>query len=129
MNQPKILIVDDDRFLRELYSDILTNENYNIDTAKNGREGLEKIKDGGYDLVLLDIIMPDINGLDIMAQIKTNPPKNPNKCVIFLTNLDSNEQIKSALKLGDGYLIKSQITPGNLVEEVKSCLKKFEKTN
>ena len=129
MNSPKILVVEDDQFLRELYADVLTTENFNVDVAINGQEGLSKMKEGGYDLVLLDIIMPEVNGFDIMTQIKTDPPKRPNKCVVFLTNLDNDEQIKQALKLGNGYLIKSQITPGNLVEEVKSYLQQLNKAN
>ena len=123
MSQERILIVDDDQLLRELYVDILTTEGYVVDQARNGEEGFKKIKEGGYGLVLLDIIMPKLNGLDIMRQIKTDPPKNPNKKIVFLTNLDNEEQIREALKLGNGYLIKSQITPGNLVEEVQTYLK------
>ena len=127
MNPPKILVVEDDLFLRELYSDILKAEGYTVDAAIDGEEGFEKIKQGGYDLVLLDIIMPKIDGLEIMKRIKINPPVSPNKSVVFLTNLDKDEEIKMALSLGNGYLIKSQITPGTLVEEVKAYLEKFAK--
>ena len=125
MNALKILIVEDDQFLRELYCDVLKAEGYVIDIAIDGQEGLKKIKEGGYNLVLLDIIMPKIDGLEIMRRIKTDPPALPNKCVIFLTNLDKEEEIRTALQLGNGYLIKSQITPGNLVQEVKTYLSKF----
>ena len=121
----KILIVEDDQFLRELYCDVLKAEGYVIDIATDGEEGFKKIKEGGYDLVLLDIILPKIDGLEIMRRIKTDPSALPNKCVIFLTNLDKEEEIRTALQLGNGYLIKSQITPGNLVQEVKTYLKKF----
>ena len=127
MNALKILIVEDDQFLRELYCDVLKAEGYVIDIAIDGQEGLKKIKEGGYDLVLLDIIMPKIDGLEIMRRIKTDPSALPNKCVIFLTNLDKEEEIKEALHLGNGYLIKSQITPGSLVQELKAYLEKFAK--
>jgi len=126
MDPRRILVVEDDLFLRELYTDILTAEGYKVDSAADGEEALQKIKLGGYDLILLDIIMPKMDGLEVMKQIKSNPPQNPNKCVIFLTNLDKNEEIKTALKLGNGYLIKSQITPGSLVEEVKTYLEKYK---
>lgn len=125
MDTEKILVVEDDLFLRDLYGDILTSEGYKVDSAADGEEALQKIKIGGYDLILLDIILPKIDGLEVMRQIQANPPQNPNKCVIFLTNLDKDEEIKTALKLGQGYLIKSQITPGNLVEEVKTYLKQY----
>lgn len=127
MNTVKILVVEDDQFLRELYLDVLRAEGYIVDFAVDGEEGFGKIKQGGYNLVLLDIIMPKLDGLEIMKRIKTDPPIKPNKCTIFLTNLDKSEEIKMASTLGNGYLIKSQITPGNLVEKVKTYLHKFAK--
>ena len=122
MDAQKILVVEDDLFLRELYCDILKEEGYNIDSAADGEEAFSKIGLGGYNLVLLDIILPKIDGLEIMRRMKNEPPRKPNKCVIFLTNLDKDEEIKAASHLGNGYLIKSQITPGTLVEKVKKYL-------
>lgn len=122
MQSEKILVVEDDLFLRELYTDILKEEGYAVEEAIDGEEALSKIKLGGYNLVLLDIILPKIDGLEVMRRIKNQPPQNLNKCVIFLTNLDKDEEIKQAQELGNGYLIKSQITPGNLVEKVKKYL-------
>ncbi len=124
MDKGKILIVEDDEFLREVYVETLKDEGYTVDIAVDGSEGLEKIKQGGYDLVLLDIIMPKMDGLEVMRRIKAEGNANPNKCIIFLTNLDKDEEIKEALKLGDGYLIKSQLTPGDLLREVKVYLSK-----
>jgi len=124
MYPKRILVVEDDQFLKELYADVLKAENYSVDSAADGQEGLAKIKIGGYDLILLDIIMPKLDGLEVMRQMQTNPPQNPNKCVVFLTNLDKDEEIKEALKLGQGYLIKSQITPGSLIQEIKIYLDK-----
>src|SRR3972149_5822959 len=126
MDQQRILVVEDDLFLRELYADILSGEGYKVDTAQDGEVALEKMKVGGYNLVLLDIIMPKMDGLSVMKQLQNNPPLAPNKCVIFLTNLDKDEEIKTALQLGNGYLIKSQITPGSLVEEIKGYLNKYK---
>jgi len=115
----KILIVEDDRELLEVYSDVLKAEGYEIDTADDGEKALAKMIEGGYDLVLLDIILPRINGFEVMGQLKGLPPlQNPNKCVVFLTNLDKGEEVEKGLKLGNGYLIKSQLTPGDLVREV-----------
>lgn len=124
MNTAKILIVEDDPFLQTLYSETLSSEGYVIETAKDGEEGFEKMKKGGWDLILLDIILPKVDGLEIMKKLKTEPPIQPNKIVLFLTNLDKDEEIKEALRLGDGYLIKSQITPGDLIKEVKMFIEK-----
>ena len=122
MNETKILLVEDEQYLRELYEEILLEQGYKVETAVDGEEGFNKLKQGGWDLVILDIILPKINGLEIMRKIKSDPPLRPNKKVVFLTNLDKDEEIKEALQLGDGYFIKSQITPGSLVEELKAYL-------
>lgn len=125
----KILIVEDDKALQEVYSDVLgAEEGYEIDTADDGETALQKMQQGGWDLVLLDIILPKINGLDIMERLKSQPPlPNPNKCVVFLTNLDKSEEIDRGLKLANGYLIKSEITPGDLVQEVSFYLSSGKK--
>lgn len=123
MEGKKILVAEDDEFLRQLYSDVLKGEGYTIDVAVDGEDALRKIQAGGWDLVLLDIIMPKLSGLDVMKKAKESPqPLTPNKCIVFLTNLDKGEEIKEALILGNGYLIKSQITPGDLVKEVQLYL-------
>lgn len=118
----KILIVEDDKPLQEIYADTLKTEGHQIDTADDGEVALSKMQQGGWDLVLLDIILPKMNGLDVMAQIKAQPPANPNKAVVFLTNLDKSDEINKGLQLANGYLIKSQITPGDLVREIAAYL-------
>lgn len=122
MNETHVLLVEDEQYLRELYQEILTEQGFAVDTAADGEEGFNKVKHGGYDLVILDIILPKMNGLEIMRKIRNEPPLTPNKKIVFLTNLDKDEEIKEALQLGDGYFIKSQITPGSLVNELKAYL-------
>ena len=122
MNQARILIVEDEEYLRELYQEVLSDQGYFVDTAENGNEGLAKIQQGGWDLVLLDIILPGIDGISIMRQIKASPAKLPNKKIVFLTNLDKDKEMQEGLSLGDGYFIKSQITPGNLIDQIKTYI-------
>lgn len=123
MNPAKILVVEDDALLREVYVETLTGQGYSVETAVDGKEGLLKMQSGGWDLVLLDIILPEINGIDIMKRLKnTQSMSTPNKKVIFLTNIDTAGVFKEALSLGNGYLIKSQLTPGDLIREVKLYL-------
>ncbi len=126
MNPAKILVVEDDQLLRDLYVENLKNEGYIVDVATDGEEGLLKIKGGGWDLVLLDIILPKLDGIEVMRQLKKlNPlPKKP--IILFLTNLDKDSDIKEALTLGDGYLIKSQLTPDDLLKEIRSYLTKVQ---
>ncbi|MDP2585960.1 MAG: response regulator, partial [Candidatus Levybacteria bacterium] len=75
MDQQRILVVEDDLFLRELYIDILSAEGYKVEAAEDGGVALEKMKVGGYHLVLLDIIMPKMDGLSVMRQLQNNPPQ------------------------------------------------------
>ncbi|MBI4100264.1 response regulator [Candidatus Microgenomates bacterium] len=124
MEPAKILVVEDEVLLRQLYADTLTEEGYRVETAADGEEALKKMQAGGWDLVLLDIILPKIDGIGLMKIVKGAHPARPNKCVVFLTNVDKDEKIKEALKFGDGYLIKSQITPGDLIKEVRVYLKR-----
>lgn len=118
----RILVVEDDKPLQDIYVDTLKAQNHEVDTADDGEVALSKMLQGGYDLVLLDIILPKINGLDVMEKVKAQPPVTPNKAVVFLTNLDKSEEIDRGLKLANGYLIKSQITPGDLVREISVYL-------
>lgn len=121
-DEKRILVVEDDLYLRELYADSLRSAGYNVETAADGEDGLKRFTEGGFDLVLMDIILPKMNGLDIVRKAKNDPLARPNKKVIFLTNLDREEHIKEALLLGDAYLIKSQVNPGSLIESVKKHL-------
>ncbi|MCL5970216.1 MAG: response regulator [Patescibacteria group bacterium] len=119
----KILVVEDDLYLRELYAEVLKKEGYDVETAADGDEGYAKVSKGGWDLILMDIVLPKMNGLDILRKVSTEPAAKTNKSVVFLTNLDNADQMKEALLLGDAYLIKSQVTPGNLTDEIKKYIK------
>ena len=119
----KILLVEDEKDIREVYLDILTANGHSVETAEDGNTALTKMQQGGWDIVLLDIMLPQINGIDIMHKITEQPPVNPNKAVVFLTNIDQGEEIKKALSLGSGYIMKSQISPGDLIELVNVYLK------
>lgn len=124
MNPAKILVVEDDQLLRDLYVENLKDEGYIVDIAADGEEGMLKIKSGGWDLVLLDIILPKVDGIEIMRRLKHLRELAKKPIVLFLTNLDKDSEIKEALSLGDGYLIKSQLTPDDLLREVRAYLAK-----
>lgn len=121
-----VLIVEDDGFLREIYLDTLKRGGYTVEAAVDGDDGYEKIKNGKYDLILLDIIMPKKDGLQVMRTLKSDPTYTSTTPVVFLTNLDNDAEIKQALQLGKGYLIKSQMTPADLLKEVKVFLSATE---
>lgn len=119
----RILIIEDEHDLRALYAEILTGAGYVVDQAPDGEIGLEKTKSSNWNLMLLDIMLPGKDGLRILKEMKTTPElkKGP---VIIITNLNSEHIIQESFNLGsDGYLIKSEITPDKVVDEVKQFLK------
>ena len=118
----KILIVEDDLFIRELYDRQLSLEGYQVTTAEDGEIGLAKIAESIPDLLLLDIMLPKVSGLDLLRTIKAKD-ETKNIPVILLTNLGQDPVIKEGFNLGaDGYLIKSAYTPDQIIEEVKKFL-------
>ena len=120
----KILIVEDDKFLRELIAQKLQKENYEIVEAMDGEEGLKKIKEEKPDLILLDLILPEIDGFAVLRQIKEDPilAQIP---VIILSNLGQETDIKRGLSLGaKDYLVKTETSFLEVVNKVKKLLLK-----
>ncbi|KKS14916.1 MAG: Two component transcriptional regulator, winged helix family [Candidatus Daviesbacteria bacterium GW2011_GWA1_41_61] len=123
----KILIVDDDDDIRNIYKDYLTANGFKVELATNGQEGLSKILQGGYDLILLDIMMPKIDGLGILRRLKEKPLNQNvyNGPIVVLSALRQDEVYNEALRLGaKGYIVKSDITPKDLLDKVVELLKK-----
>ncbi|MEN9328182.1 MAG: Alkaline phosphatase synthesis transcriptional regulatory protein phoP, two-component system, OmpR [Candidatus Parcubacteria bacterium] len=120
----KVLIVDDDLYIRELYEEVLKDAGFDVNTASDGQEGIDKMKDGGYDLILLDVMMPKVDGLGVLKQMGEMQPKAPNGKVILLTNLSHDPVIQQALDTGAAsFMIKADLTPDQLIDKVNSFLK------
>lgn len=118
----RILLVEDDLFLREVYQDILKDPELIIETAEDGEVAYEKIKEGGWDLVLLDVVLPKISGIDIVKKLKAEMQKIPAKKIIFLTNTSDTKDLEEMSKLGDGYISKSDVDPSEFVSKIKGYL-------
>jgi len=119
----KILIVEDDRFLRELIARKLKNEGYEVAEAVDGEEGLKRIKEERPNLVLLDLILPGIDGFEVLEKAKKDP-ETAQIPVIILSNLGQREEVERGLKLGaTDYLIKAHFTPGEIIEKIKNILR------
>lgn len=119
----KILIVEDDRFLRELMARKLREGGFEVIEAGDGEEGLKKIKETKPDLVLLDLILPSIDGFEVLSRKKEDPEieKIP---VIVLSNLGQREDIEKGLALGAiDYMVKAHFTPSEIIEKVKNILR------
>lgn len=116
----KILLIEDDKGTNEIYSHVLREAGFTVDSATDGYQGLAKAKSGGYDLILLDVMLPKVDGITLLSELKKNPPSNPNKKIIMLTNLSHDTVMKEAKNLGVfASITKSDIDPGQLLEEVK----------
>ena len=118
-----ILIVEDDKFLRELIVRKLKEENFNITEAIDGEEGIKKIKEEKPDLILLDLILPGIDGFEVFSKMKEDMSLSQIP-VIILSNLGQKDDVERGFKLGVvDYLIKAHFTPGEIIEKVKAALK------
>ena len=118
----KILIIEDDKFLRQLIVQKLAKEGYETIEAVDGEQGLKEIQEKNPDLVLLDLILPGIDGFEVLSQMKKNEElaKVP---VIILSNLGQQEDVQRGLNLGAvDYLIKAHFTPGEIVKKIRKAL-------
>lgn len=120
-DKPSILIVEDDANIRETLSTILQQKGYNTDTAKNGKEAIQKSKAKFFNLALLDIKLPDIEGTKLLTKIHE---KHPKTVKIMITGYPSLENAVEALNLGaEAYIIKP-VKPQKLLALIKEKLEK-----
>lgn len=116
----KILLIEDDELIREMYESELKKAGFEVTAFTKGEEGLKVLQQEQFDLILLDIMLPGINGLEILKQIKQNP-QTKNLKVVLLTNLGQETIIKQGYALGaTGYLIKAAYNPDQVIQEVKN---------
>ncbi len=121
MNKKKILIIDDDKFILKVFSRILEKEGYSIETVETGNEALKKLKNNTYDMSLIDVKLPDIDGIDLLSRMhKTNPEITK----IVITGFPRLEDANRAMDQGaTAYLVKPVRTE-ELVELIKEKFKK-----
>lgn len=123
MDKKRILIIEDDKFLGSLLARKLEKEEFVTSLATNGMEALSKINESLPNLILLDLILPNINGFEILEILKKNQ-KTKDTPVIILSNLGQKEDIEKSLKLGAAdYLVKAYSTPQEIVEKIKIFLR------
>lgn len=123
----KILIVDDDMTLRELYEERMKQEGYVILSASDGEEAIEKATKEHPDLILLDVMMPKINGIDVMKMLREKDETSDIPIIILTALVQEIGKIKDMMKPGDGYLVKSEIMPKDVVAKVEDSLAKASK--
>lgn len=123
MDKKKVLLVDDDKFLLNMYARKLEISGFQIETAENGLAALEKIKSGFVpDILLADVIMPGMDGIELVKKLKTENTV-PSLKVVMLTNQSESPDIKVARDLGvDGYIIKATTIPSEVVSRVREIM-------
>ncbi len=118
MEGKKILFVDDDQHIVQLYTAVFTRAGFNFSIATNGLEAIEKAAAEKPDLLLLDIMLPDLNGLEVLKKLKQNP-QTSDITVWMLTNLPEQLNQETAQSYGaSDYLVKSAYTPKQVLEKI-----------
>lgn len=118
----KVLIVDDDVFLLDMYAIKFKESGFLVEIAKNGEEAIAKTKSLNPDVILLDIVMPKMDGFDVLREIKKDNIA-PNAVIFILTNLGQKEDVDRGLKLGaSDYIVKAHFTPSEVVAKVRNFL-------
>lgn len=118
----KVLIVEDEEALRNVYTEYLRSEGFDVVEATNGEEAFEKIEQFDFDIMLLDIMLPKVDGLEVLKKVKSNI-KLKDKKVLLLTALGRDSVIKEGFELGaDGYLIKDQEDPETVKKNILKVL-------
>ncbi|MEK9209372.1 MAG: response regulator [Patescibacteria group bacterium] len=123
INDSIILIIEDDKFLRELIVQKLVAEGFKVYSAIDGEESFKILEKIMPHLILLDLILPGMDGFEILTRLKKDQ-KTSSVPILVLSNLGQKEDIDKAVSLGAvGYMIKANFTPGEIVEKVKNILR------
>lgn len=115
-----ILVIEDDRFIGEMYVRSLRHEGYDVDWVVDGNDGIVTALNKHYDVMLLDIMLPEKRGTEILKELRGNgQDKIPGTRVIVMTNFDQDTESRIAMQHDvDAYLIKAEITPRRLLEVI-----------
>ncbi|HVU59620.1 MAG TPA: response regulator [Candidatus Saccharimonadales bacterium] len=114
----RVLCIEDEYFISELYARAFKKGGYDADFETDGQKGLAKAQTNQYDIILIDLMVPTIDGIEILHTLR-DPAKTPQlkAKVIIITNLEQREEVRGDIeRQADGYLIKAEITPHELVE-------------
>src|SRR3989344_9581527 len=120
----KILIVEDDLLLLKMYRRVFVHNGFEVETAGDGKEGFEKAKKSKFSLIITDVMMPKMNGLELLEKLKKNS-KTTHIPLVILTNLKNHKEIEAAyLKGAAQFIIKNEHDPKKVLEIVKTILGK-----
>lgn len=119
-----VLIVDDDEFLLEMYALKFKEEGFVVEVAQSGREAIEKSESAHPDVILLDIVLPEMDGFAVLQKMREDK-KSGMPLIVMLTNLSQKDDAERGMRLGaDDYVVKAHYTPSEVVEKVRKLLAK-----
>lgn len=117
----KILLIEDDIFVKDLYEKVFKKHGYKVMVAIDGNEGVKIANSTKVDLILLDILLPFKNGIDVLKDLRKKDSPAKGTPIYLLTNLGQESIIKEAFKIGaDGYILKSKLLPNEIVAEIEA---------
>jgi DNA-binding response OmpR family regulator len=131
LKNTKILIAEDDVLLQDIWQQKIGKAGFNVITAKNGEETLEKIEAEKPDFLLLDIVMPKVDGFEVLKKVRSHPDKKIREMVVMvLSNLGSEDDIKKAEDLGsNSYIVKAMFSTEDVINKIKEYQKKLKINN
>jgi len=117
-NGKRVLCIEDEHFISELYARALGRRGYDVDIELDGQRGLEKAQTNHYDIILIDLMVPTIDGIEILRTLRDSAKTPHLKAkIIIITNLEQREDVRADIeKQADGYLVKAEITPYELAD-------------
>lgn len=119
-----ILLVDDDLTLREMYSERFKADGFTVEMAKDGEEALSKATELRPNVILLDIMMPKINGLDVLKKLREQDETKDIPVIVLTALIQDREKMESITRGADDYIVKSETMPGEVIQKIKTVLEK-----
>ncbi len=121
-----VLCIEDDNFIADMYVHSLKKAGYTVDVVANGQQALDMAKQNVYDVILLDLMLPEKSGVEILEALRGEDASGlPHTKIIVTTNFDEPAEDRARLeRMADGYLIKADVTPSHLVELINQVLTK-----
>lgn len=119
-----ILLVDDDLTLREMYAERLKAEGFSVEMAKDGEEALRKATELKPNLILLDVMMPKINGLDVLKRLREQEDTSQIPVIVLTALIQDREKMESITRGADDYIVKSETMPGDVIMKIHAVLEK-----
>lgn len=123
-----ILLVDDDLTLREMYAERLKAEGFSVEMAKDGEEALQKATELRPNVILLDVMMPKMNGLDVLKQLRSQPDTQNTPVIVLTALIQDREKMESITRGADDYIVKSETMPGDVIQKIHAVLEKRSAT-